>query len=233
MILHSARWLFILFLALLAPLSPSADAPAPAPDADGKVVCPQCNGEGTAKCEAKGCVRGKVPCPRTCIKRSATWEKHKDANRPQVELWTKVYCTDHQSYMWFPDTAIGHLVEYKGGTPVDAGVCPDCKGSGVAECPTCHGTGKGDCPLCKGEKKVPEDIAKAWIAKRDEERAGRAIVLNDGTVIYGKVISRMPDKVMIKTDEGKMVDVKPGDIKSEPPPEPKKKPEAKQDDAKK
>jgi hypothetical protein len=182
---------------------------------------------------AAGCVRGKIPCPKNCIKRTATWEKRKDPARPKIEMWTKVSTADNQSFVWFPDTAIGHLIEYNGTSPVDAGVCPTCKGTGMAECPTCHGTGKDKCNLCGGEKKVPEDIAKQWLAKRDADRAGRAIVLKDGTAIYGKVISRMPDKVMIKTDEGKMVEVKPEDIKSEPPPEPKKKPEAKKDDAKK
>jgi hypothetical protein len=231
MILNPARWLLVLLLGLLAPLSRAGDAPAAADD--NMVTCPECNGEGIAKCTADNCVRGKIPCPGQCIKSSAVWEKHKELNRPEVDVWTKVQCKNGLAVVWFPKTAIGHSLEYdSNGVPHDAGACKQCKGTGLVDCPTCHGTGRAPCPLCGGNKKVSKTIADPWIAKRDEERAGRAILLNDGTAIYGKVISRMPDKVMIKTDEGKMVEVKPEDIKSEPPPEPKKKPE-KKDDAKK
>jgi hypothetical protein len=217
--------LFLLFAALPAW---SGDVPTPGED---WVICPQCEGSGVGPCEAPGCHKGKAPCPRTCIKESGPWERRSDD--PKHGMWTKVYNgDDHTKFWWFPRSATGHLIEFRYNAPVDAGVCPECKGTGIITCKVCNGTGEGPCDLCKGAKKVPPDIAKAYTDKRDAERAQHAITLTDGTVIYGKVIMRLPDKVVIKTDEGKTVEVAPDKIASEPKPEKKPRPDKKDADPK-
>lgn len=222
--LAPARWILIALVALL-PLSARAAEPAPGAEPAAKqVTCPACEGSGEGACAVPGCRAGKAPCDQPCLKKTDAWEKMKNPENPQVQMWLKVYTPDRLTYKLFPQTAMGHVIDYTSGTPKDGGICPACKGVGVGECKSCAGTGKGHCVVCKKNGTIAEPLAKEWIAKRDEERAERAFTLKDGRIIFGKAVMRTPTAVTIKTDDGEKIDVAPDQIVSEPQPKKKGKP---------
>lgn len=178
-----------------------------------RVACPECAGEGFISCPAH-CNHGKVRCPASCLK------KDDPGWMPGQEGKTWMVFPSHKpganaGHMW-STLHIGQLIVYEDGEPVNKGVCQTCHGTSVVDCKKCDGQGMLVCPLCKGAKTAAKADAEAYLAALAAERQKNALTLTDGRVLKGKIIGKTPDKVIIKTEDGKMELVDPKSIVSAP-----------------
>lgn len=182
-------------------------AATPTAKADEK-TCFACQGEGTIKCLA--CVDGQVECPGTCLRLNrGTWVHMTVAGHPTTDMWQKFYQADG-SYTAYTQGHVGHVIAMQGGKAVDTGICPVCGGKTKVACKACQGTGKQPCPICEGKKFVPLDWSPTnnpWLNRQPD-----VIRLTDGRILFGKVISTLPESTSIKTRDGKFVHVKTADI---------------------
>ncbi len=191
----------------------AAESPAPASASAGLVDCPQCLGEGSSPCKAH-CKDGKVRCPATCLKQDDPGWVPGPEGKTVKHFPVKKKGMSGDS--WWSTGHLGQLIVYEDGMPVNKGVCPTCKGTGLIDCKACVGTGRLTCALCKGSKRVLQADADAYAAKKRDEFSASSITLGDGRVLHGKIISRSDTQVVIKTEDGKMVSVKPEELVEKP-----------------
>ena len=177
-----------------------ADEPQP-----GEKICFACNGTGEVKCTAPGCVDGKVDCPGPCLKLNrGTWVHLDVPGHPATDLWQKFYLSDG-SYTAFNQNHVGHVIVIQNGKAEDTGPCKTCGGTGKVSCSVCKGTGKTVCPICEGKKFIPI----AWTPTDNPRLSSQpdVIRLNDGTIVFGRIMSIIGTDVGIKTREGKWIHV--------------------------
>ena len=183
------------------------------------VPCDLCQGEGTIKCTAPGCVDGWVDCPGPCLKLSVgRWEHMDVPGHDPSELWQKFsYAHGYQAWT---TAHIGQVIEMRDGVPTNIGACPICGGKGKVPCKICQGTGRVVCPRCHGTKFIPVKlvftptpapqsvplrplhIATPTPANRDE-----AIHLKDGTVIHGQIVIDDGTTLWIRRLDGERIQI--------------------------
>jgi hypothetical protein len=180
-----------------------------APVATNMVVNAAANesGKGMVKCMAPGCVAGRVDCPGPCLKLDRGEWIHMDVpGHPPTDLWQQFF---NQSglggYQAFNQNHVGDVIEYQNGVAVDTGKCKVCGGTGKVACSFCNGTGQVVCPICSGKKFIPV----AWTPTDNPWLDGQPdlIRLNDGRVLFGKIISTTGSDVLIKTRNGQWLHV--------------------------
>jgi hypothetical protein len=182
------------------------------------VACPACEGKGSVPCASR-CKEGKARCPGACLKKDDPGWKHAQvAGHRDDELWKEFpsHRADKQGGHMWTQAHLGEVIAYQDDVPVNRGKCPTCLGATVVDCKRCGGTGRQQCAQCAGAKSVARADADAYVERKQEEFAASAIRLSDGRELHGKVLSRGKDQVVIRTDDGKMVSVKPEEIASEP-----------------
>ncbi len=196
-----------------------ADAPAPAappPAEDGStgpgdapVACPQCAGQGFIPCPVH-CIAGKVRCPGNCLKPDdPRWQVMTvPGHDPSTKWITFPYHKqgENGSHRW-SFAHCGQVVVYQGGIPLNIGVCPTCHGTCKVDCKTCKGLGHVNCPLCLGTKVVSPAKAAGYQEQVRAAHEKLAIHLLDGNTVYGTVIGGGSARVVIRTEDGKMVSV--------------------------
>jgi hypothetical protein len=217
-----ARLLLAMVLLLAAGGARAVDD---APSAEGVVVCPQCEGAGTAACRMK-CVAGKIQCPGACLKREDPgWKPGAEVGRDRGQAW-KYYPRRKRGEKggdWVSDAHIGEVIAYVDGIAVTRGLCPKCGGSTKQTCLPCNGTGKRVCPLCKGKKEVlSSEAEEAKAAEKKKMKDAVEFVLTDGRTIRGKEMMRTNTKVVIRTEDGEVVEVSPDEIVPAKAPAPEK-----------
>lgn len=177
-----------------------ADDPGP-----GEKICFACKGKGTVKCMAPGCVNGMVDCPGPCLKLDRGVWVHMDVpGHPPTDLWQRFNKPDG-SYAAYSQAHVGHVIVLQNGEFVDSGPCKICGGTGKVPCSVCKGTGQQVCPICNGKKYIPE----AWTPTDNPWLNSQPglIRLNDGRILFGKVVSTTGTDVLIKTRDGKWLHV--------------------------
>ena len=178
----------------------------------GEKVCFACNGEGTVKCPAPGCVDGEVDCPGPCLKLTrGVWIHMNVPGHPPTDLWQKFPNQSGQGgYQAWNQEHVGDVIEYQNGVAVDIGKCKICGGTGKVKCNVCQGTGTVTCPVCNGKKFIPV----AWTPTDNPyfNRQPDLIRLADGRAVLGRVAIRLGDDITIITRDKKVLHVKPSDI---------------------
>ena len=176
----------------------------------GHQICFQCKGNGVETCRASGCSGGKVVCPAPCLKLTVgKWEHLEVAGHKPDELWRKFYHPAGGWQAWNQDH-VGEMVELQQDKYVITGKCKTCAGKATVPCLRCKGTARVECSLCDGKKSVPT----SWTAtdnpklNNDPDR----MKLADGRVINGKIVIQSETKIVVRTRDGKFIDLKPGDI---------------------
>ncbi|MDZ4816020.1 MAG: hypothetical protein SGI71_07110 [Verrucomicrobiota bacterium] len=109
--------------------------------------CNVCVGKGSGKCQAHGCVEGKLECTDPCIKpNKGKWEHLEVAGHDPKELWQKFYNKGSTTlYRGWNQGHYGELINYDAsGAPVNAGKRPKCSGSMKVACQACEGKGERD-----------------------------------------------------------------------------------------
>lgn len=184
-----------------------ANAPADPPDGPkpGEKVCFACKGTGQVKCMAPGCVDGRVDCPGPCLKLDRGVWVHMDvAGHPASDVWQKFRQSDG-SWEAFNQNHVGHVIVMQNGRAVDSGPCKICGGTGKVPCSVCKGTGEVACPICGGRKFIPvawTPTDNPWLDSQPD-----LIRLNDGRILFGKIISTEGTDVLIKTRGGQWMHV--------------------------
>lgn len=202
----------VIIICLLTLLSGARAYAGEAADA-GAVACPECSGEGVSVCPAQ-CKGGKVRCPATCLKKDDPgWVPGAEGKLWKHFPYKKA---DKQGVWSWSIGHVGELIVHEDGMPVNKGPCPTCKATNLADCKRCKGAGKQTCALCKGAKKVTATEAEAYAAKLAAEKKANTITLKDGRTLQGKVVGRTPDKLIVKTDDGKMETVDLKDVAESP-----------------
>lgn len=185
----------------------AANGPTSQPDEPkaGEKVCFACNGTGTVKCMAPGCADGMVDCPGPCLKLDrGVWIHMNVPGHPASDVWQKFYQSDG-SYVAYNQNHVGHVIVMQNGRAVDSGSCKICGGAGKVPCSVCKGTGRVVCPICEGKKFIPVAWTPAdnpWLNSQPD-----LIRLNDGRILFGKVVSIIGADVTIKTRDGKWLHV--------------------------
>jgi hypothetical protein len=107
--------------------------------------CRTCNGGGRVPCTNAKCDKGKVDCPKPCLKLSqGLWKKKDDG-----KMWRTFRGRGGTTTEVSEDHA-GELVEIKDGVTTLAGKCPACNGTAKADCATCNGEQTVVCTKCRG-----------------------------------------------------------------------------------
>lgn len=183
-------------------VTPASDPDAPPP---GEKICFACQGAGTVKCTAPGCVNGMVDCPGPCLKLDRGVWVHLDVpGHPPTDLWQKFYQSDG-SYVAYNQSHVGHVIMMINGRAVDTGPCNICGGTGKVPCSVCKGTGRVVCPICDGKRFIPDSWTPTdnpWLDSQPD-----LIRLTDGRIFLGKVMSTVGDDVAIKTRTGQWIHV--------------------------
>ncbi|MGC3990479.1 MAG: hypothetical protein QM796_12520 [Chthoniobacteraceae bacterium] len=182
------------------------------------VPCDLCEGEGTIKCTAPGCVDGWVDCPGPCLKLSVgRWEHMDVPGHDPSELWQKF--TYAHGYQAWTTAHIGQVIEMRDGIPTNIGPCPICGGKGKVPCKVCQGTGRVICPRCHGTKYIVAKLVvtptPAFLTQvrpivastpappnRDE-----VIQLKDGTTIHGEIVIDDGDTLWIRKLNGERIQI--------------------------
>lgn len=205
-----------------APATAAANAPdisgTPASQPEepkaGEKVCFACKGIGTIKCTAPGCQDGLVDCPGPCLKLDrGTWVHLNVAGHPASDVWQKFYQSDG-SYEAYNQNHVGHVIAMENGKAVDTGPCKICGGTGKVPCRVCKGTGRVTCPICGGKKFIPDSWTPTnnpWLDSQPD-----LIRLNDGRILFGKVMSTIGTDVSIKTRGGKWLHVAATNMAAKP-----------------
>jgi hypothetical protein len=171
----------------------------------GEKNCFACQGTGLVKCMAPGCVDGKVDCPGPCLKSDRGEWVHMDvAGHPASDVWQKFYQSDG-SWVAYNQGHLGHVIVMQNGKVEDSGPCKICGGTGKVSCSVCNGTGRVVCPICEGKKFIPvawTPTDNPWLDSQPD-----LIRLNDGRVLFGKIISTTGSDVLIKTRSGQWLHV--------------------------
>jgi len=184
------------------------------------VKCARCRGTGFIPCSNPKCKDGLVDCSGPCLKLSVgRWEHMKVSGHDPSELWQKFRNKKGSGWQAWNQHHVGEVVEYQNGVATIAGKCKVCGGTGKEACATCHKEGKLTCPVCHGKGEIPNAVttlapaaAKAKIPASvipPAEAAGTPEVfrLRNGRRIEGKIIIRDTDKLIIRTNDGKSVEV--------------------------
>jgi len=185
----------------------ATDVPAGQPDGPkaGEKICFACSGTGLVKCMTPGCADGMVDCPGPCLKLDrGEWVHLEVSGHPASDVWQKFYQNDG-SWEAYNQGHVGHVIVMQNGKAVDSGPCKVCGGTGKVPCSVCQGTGKVVCPICDGKKFIPVAWTPAdnpWLNSQPD-----LIRLNDGRILFGKVISTVGTDVTIKTRNGKWLHV--------------------------
>lgn len=188
--------------------------------------CPRCQGEGTTKCTARGCVNGWVDCPGPCLKLSVgRWEHLDVPGHDPKELWRKF--TYDGGWTGWTTAHIGEVIETRNGVPTNIGKCSVCGGKGKVPCQVCHGTGRVVCAVCGGKKYLraslvttpapalpPRYTAKAVATAAPVRSASAAIKLKDGTTLRGRIVVTDTDAVWVRKEDGQTVQIPLKDIVS-------------------
>jgi len=199
----------------VSPASPPAEAPTqnvttasvaePEGPKAGEKICFACKGKGTVKCMSPGCVNGLVDCPGPCLKLDRGVWVHIDVpGHPPTDVWQKFVKSDG-SYAAYNQNHVGHVIVFQNGAYVDSGPCKVCGGTGKVPCSVCKGTGEQPCPICDGKKYIPESWTPTdnpWLNRQPD-----LIRLNDGRILFGKVVSTFDKDITIKTRDGKWLHV--------------------------
>ncbi|MDE3068292.1 MAG: hypothetical protein KGJ60_12160 [Verrucomicrobiota bacterium] len=171
----------------------------------GEKICFACNGTGTVKCMAPGCVDGMVDCPGPCLKLDrGVWVHLAVAGHPASDVWQKFYQSDG-SYRAFNQNHVGHVIVMENGQAVDTGPCRICGGTGKVPCSVCKGTGRVVCPICGGKKFIPvawTPTNNPWLDSQPD-----LIRLRDGRILFGAVVNTIGTDVTIKTRDGRWLHV--------------------------
>lgn len=171
----------------------------------GEKICFACKGKGTVKCMAPGCVDGMVDCPGPCLKLDrGVWVHMNVPGHPPTDVWQRFNKPDG-SYTAYNQNHVGHIIVMQNGEVVDSGPCKTCGGTGKVPCSVCKGTGQQECPICNDKKYIPEawtPTDNPWLNSQPD-----LLRLNDGRVLFGKVISTIGTDVTIKTRDGKWLHV--------------------------
>ena len=183
------------------------DVPATRPDEPkpDEKPCFACKGTGLVKCMAPGCVNGMVDCPGPCLKLDRGVWVHMDvAGHPATDVWQKFRQSDG-SWEAFNQNHVGHVIVMQNGRAVDSGTCKICGGTGKVPCSVCKGTGEVVCPICQGKKFIPvawTPTDNPWLDSQPD-----LIRLNDGRILFGKIISTNGTDALIKTRGGQWLHV--------------------------
>jgi hypothetical protein len=196
-----------------APAQPAADSVAEGPK-PGEKICFACNGQGTIKCLAPGCVAGLVDCPGPCLKLDrGVWVHLEVPGHPPSDLWQKFYLPDG-SYQAYNQNHVGHVIVLQNGQAVDTGACKICGGTGKVPCALCQGTGREKCLICDGKKFIPSTWTPTdnlWLNRQPD-----LLRLADGRVLFGKLVSTVGSEVTIKTRDGKWLHIKASELMTTP-----------------
>jgi hypothetical protein len=172
---------------------------------EGVKICFACNGTGTIKCVAPGCVNGMVDCPGPCLKLDRGVWIHMDVpGHPPTDVWQKFNEPDG-SYAAYSQNHVGHVIAMQNGKAVDTGPCAICGGSGKVPCKVCKGTGRVTCPICEGQKFIPvawTPTNNPWLDKQPD-----LIRLASGQVMFGKIMHSNDTELTIKTRDGRWIHV--------------------------
>lgn len=104
--------------------------------------CPTCKGELLVDCKAPRCDKGKVPCPKPCLKLTdAGWFDRGG------EKWRRF--PEKGGFYEVSEHHVGQLVVTDKDGRKSTVPCPTCGGTAQIDCPVCHGTAKMPCPVCK------------------------------------------------------------------------------------
>lgn len=165
--------------------------------------CPQCHGAGLGACRA-GCDQGFRVCPGKCLKLSVgRWEHLTVAGHAPSELWQK-FPKKGGGYTAWNNSHVGEVVEIRDGQPVLAGKCPVCRGAAKVECSVCSGSGRVKCLLCAGTGQVALAVQPVVLPGE--------FLLKDGRVLRGKITLQRGEMLQIRTEDGKTVTIKRGDL---------------------
>jgi hypothetical protein len=180
----------------------------------GEKICFACRGTGLVECTAPGCRNGMVDCPGPCLKLDrGVWVHLVVAGHPASDVWQKFRNSDG-SWTAFNQGHVGHVIVLQNGRVVDSGPCKICGGTGKVPCSVCNGTGKVVCPICGGRKFIPIAWTPAdnpWLDSQPD-----LIRLNDGRILFGKIISTIGTDVTIKTRNGQWLHVDETNIAPKP-----------------
>ena len=172
-------------------------------------------------CRASGCAGGQVPCPGPCLKLSVgRWEHLEVAGHDPKELWQKFYGSG--GWQAWSQGHVGEVVVIREGKPVNIGAFPVCHKRATVDCKFCKGAGKLVCPVCGGAKQVTESRASEAAANPRNQGGGVSakqagdIKLKDGRTINGKIIAIDENTALIKTSDGKTLQVPASELGSPP-----------------
>lgn len=172
-------------------------------------ACFACAGTGETRCKVVGCRDGEVDCPAPCLKISrGNWIHKNVPGHDPKELWQEF--RGRTSRKAWSQGHLGQVIQMQNGEPVNIGPCKTCGGTTRVKCGICRGTGETSCEICDGEKIVPA----AWTEFDNPKMKNppKDIRLKDGRVIRGRIISSLGDTKVIKTAEGKRIEVKRADM---------------------
>jgi hypothetical protein len=115
--------------------------------------CKTCAGALLIKCKAPRCENGKIPCTHTnCLSlNDGPW-----VTRPGQTGRFKGF-KYNAGTTWVDESKLGHIITVNAanGQVQDAGLCPECNGTTLADCPACDGWGKVPCQTCSSLRKIP------------------------------------------------------------------------------
>lgn len=209
------------------PAATPAEIPLPSPPAGHHYVkCSRCQGEGRMKCPARGCVDGMVDCPGPCLKLSVgIWERNIRGLPPGI-LGRKFPYADGNGYYAWSEHHLGQVIEMVNGEPKNMGACKICGGKGKVTCGTCNGAGTVVCNVCGGRKMIlamnsgasaPAMMpAGAYVTTERTEGGGGIIKLKNGKTIHGKIVIMDAENAVIRTSDGKTVEVPASDVIVQP-----------------
>ena len=106
-------------------------------------ACAKCGARGNFPCTNKKCDKGKVDCPKPCLKLTQGQWKARDGKK-----W-RDFKGKGGTHSW-SDGHLGELIEMKDGVPTNLGKCPTCGGTTKVDCDACAGKGAIDCADCRG-----------------------------------------------------------------------------------
>jgi hypothetical protein len=114
-------------------------------DPEQRTECNTRHGGGRIACTNDKCDRGKVDCPKPCLKLSqGQWITKSDGKK------YRTFRGRGGSSLDVSEGQFGELVDMNDGVPKLAGKCPECNGMAKITCPTCKGEQTVACVRCAG-----------------------------------------------------------------------------------